>query len=85
MDKQNSMANIRQELKIEVELLALLEKISWRQKYIAVWLKEGDSNTKFLQRLFESSTNYHVSCLKVDCTVYIKESVIHEQVVSFCA
>ena len=84
MDKQKSMANIREELTIEVELLALLEKISWRQKYITVWLKEGDSNAKFLHRLFESSTNYHDSCLKVDCTVYIEESVIHEQIVSFC-
>lgn len=78
------MANIRAELKIEVELLALLEYISWRQKFIAVWLKEGDSNTKFLHRLFGSSMNYHVSCLRVDCTVYIEESMIHEQIVSFC-
>ena len=35
------------EIKAEIESLAALEEISWRQKSRALFLKEGDNNTRF--------------------------------------
>ena len=42
------------EIKAEIESLAALEEISWRQKSRALLLKEGDNNTRFFHRLANS-------------------------------
>ena len=42
------------EIKAEIEFLASLEEISWRQKSRALFLKKGDNNTRFFHRLANS-------------------------------
>ena len=44
----------RVEIKADIEYLAPLEDISWRQKSKALYLKEGDNNTRFFHRLANS-------------------------------
>ena len=44
----------RIQLKGEIDQLASLEEISWRQKSWALYVKEGDNNTRFFHRLANS-------------------------------
>ena len=47
------------------------EEISWRQKSRALFVKEGDNNTRFFHRLANSHTRTnHISSIEVDGVLY---------------
>ena len=41
-------------VKSDIDFLASLEEISWRQKSKALFIKEGDNNTRFFHKLANS-------------------------------
>ena len=52
---------------LEIEKTAFLEEISWRQKLRVLWLREGDSNTKFFHQMANSNRRSNNNgCLNID-------------------
>lgn len=47
------------QLLIKYEELLKKEVISWRQKSRALWLKEGDKNTKFFNKMANAHRRYN--------------------------
>lgn len=41
-------------LKLELQQIIKMEEVSRTQKFSCLWLKEGDNNTKFFQRIANS-------------------------------
>jgi hypothetical protein len=66
----------------ELEKMLLFEEVNWRQKSRALWLKEGDNNTKFFHRVANSHRRYnHVGALRINGAmssdpVEIKEIIV---------
>ena len=61
----------------ELEKTTLLEEICWRQKSRALFLKEGDRNTKFFHRIANSHRRYNtIDTLMVDGELSTDQGII---------
>jgi hypothetical protein len=68
----------------ELDKLAHLEEISWRQKSRVLWLKEGDNNTKYFHNMANSNRCWnYMHRVEVDGIVHETDKEIRDNVVSF--
>jgi hypothetical protein len=68
----------------EMEKTLLFEETSWRQKSRALWLKEGDKNTKFFHRVANSHRKFNqVDSLNINGIISRNPAEIKEHLVHF--
>jgi hypothetical protein len=73
-----------EELPWELERMLLYEDMSWRQKSKALWLREGDKNTKFFHQMANSCRrNNIVDPLMVNGSLSSDPIEIRELIVQF--
>ena len=71
-------------VKSDIDFLASLEEISWRQKSKALFIKEGDNNTWFFHRIANSHRRTNqIRGVEVDGVFFEEESNVTNQVVDF--
>ena len=77
-------SNKRVQLVVDLERTSLLDEISWRQKSRALWLREGDKNTKFFHRLANSNRRYNsISSLSINGVMSTDPDAISESIINF--
>jgi hypothetical protein len=68
----------------EMEKILLFEELNWRQKSRALWLKEGDKNTKIFYRVANSHRKFNqVNSLKINGEISKNPAKIQEHIVQF--
>uniref|UniRef100_A0A2N9GXK7 Reverse transcriptase domain-containing protein n=1 Tax=Fagus sylvatica TaxID=28930 RepID=A0A2N9GXK7_FAGSY len=94
LEELDAVADLRQltgeesqkkaQIVVDLERTSLLEEISWRQKSRALWLREGDKNTKFFHRLANSHRRYNsISSLSINGVLSSDSEAISECITNF--
>jgi hypothetical protein len=73
----------RDHLKSDFEHVLLMDEITWRQKSRALWLREGDHNTRFFHRIANSNRRFNtISRLLLDGVVTSDQTEIGDGLVN---
>ena len=71
-------------VKFDIDFLASLEEISWRQKSKVLFSKEGDNNTRFFHRLANSHRRTNqIRGVEVERALYEDVSEVTNPIVDF--